>query len=587
MYEYLPHCADSSTIITTRDKRVAYRLSHQEETIVVGPMTMQDADDLLHARLTAENLHPRHAEDHKQLLKVLDHLPLAITQAAAFITENSIKVSEYLEILKVNQAEVEDLLSEELGDHRRDAGSPSSILGTLKPSFDQIAKQKPLAAELLSFMAFLDRNGIPKSLLKRKDVRTVDFVQALGTLQSFSLIETQRGGVSFGMHRLVQISLQKWLRSSCETWQGVAVKVLSERFPQGNYENWEECETLSPHAQTVLAYTDDADENIQQRALILHNLADFDQQQGRYDEAEVRLKEVITMRTDLFGISNSETLRSMSCLGEVLFRKQSYAEASSVLRTVVAENSKLKGPDAEETLYNTALLAEVVQGEGKFSEAEELFRKSLQGEGKTLRDVDVMRIADNFGAVLRDQKQYDEAEIWIRKGLLGRERLLGHTHPATLRSVNHLSLILQMMGRLDAAEVLAQRAVAGSETILGRDHHLTLISVHNYARLLRMRGQYDAATEQGRRALDGLTKVLGPQNRATLGCLQTLAFIDEQQGNYLDAEKLLLRVVEGYTKTLGADHEHTLNSVKDLDRIRALRDGKTPLYPVTAENVPY
>ena len=297
MHEYLPRCGDCKTVITTRDKRVAYRLSDREDPIVVDTMTTSDASDLLKSRLSDENLHPRHANDHRQLLEVLGHLPLAITQAAAFITENSITVSEYLEILSVNQAEVENLLSEELGDHRRDARSPSSVLGTLKPSFDQIAKRKPLAADLLSFMAFLDRNGIPKSLLKRDDVRTVDFISALGTLQSFSLIGAQRGGLSFDMHRSVQVSLQTWLRTSRDRWEREALKMLSERFPPGNYENWAEYETLSPHAQTVLDYAHNTEEGIMQRAQILHNLASFDEQQSRYDLAERRLKEVITMRT--------------------------------------------------------------------------------------------------------------------------------------------------------------------------------------------------------------------------------------------------------------------------------------------------
>jgi hypothetical protein len=136
-----------------------------------------------------------------------------------------------------------------------------------------------------------------------------------------------------------------------------------------------------------------------------------------------------------------------------------------------------------------------VQGEGKFSESEELFRRSLQGEGKTLKDADVMKIADNFGAVLRDQKKYEESEYWIRKGLLGRERIFGNTHPATLRSVNHLALILELLGRLNESEAMAQRAITGSEIVLGRDHHQTLMSVHTHGDLLRVMVRYVAATE--------------------------------------------------------------------------------------------
>lgn len=569
MHQYLPRCEDGNTIITSRDKRVAYRLSDREEPILVENMTTNDAGALLRSRLSQENLDSRYVGDHRQLLDVLGHLPLAITQAAAYITENNIKVSEYMEILRANHAEVEDLLSEELGDHRRYPESPSSILESLKPSFDQIVRQKPLAADLLSFMAFVDRNGIPKSLLKRDGVRTIDFISALGTLQSFSLIGTQRGGASFDMHRLVQVSIQRWLRRSREKWQSEAVRTLSERYPLGNYENWDECEILSPHAQTVLSYTVGVEEAVLQRARILHNLATFDEQQSRYGAAERRLREAIAIRKDRIGIDNSETIRSMSCLGEVLFRKGEYSEAGSVLHHVIEASSRLFGPQAEETLYNTALLAEVVQGEGKFSESEELFRKSLQGEGKALKDVDMMRIADNFGAVLRDQKKYVESESWIRKGLLGREKIFGDTYPATLRSVNHQALILQLLGRLEEAEAMAQRAVAGSEIVLGRDHHQTLMTVHTHGDLLRDLGRYQAATEQARRVIDGYTKVLGPQDRSTARALRSLGLIEELKGNLEEAERLLQQAVDANTKALGAEHEHTIDSINDLERVSA------------------
>ena len=577
MHQYLPRCEDRSMIITSRDKKVAYRLTDREDPIMVENMTTNDAEALLKSRLSQNNLHPRYSDYRRQLLDFLGCLPLAITQAAAFVTENNIEVSEYIDILRVNQAEVEDLLSEELGDHRRYLEAPSSVLGSLKPSFDQIVKQNPLAADLLSFMAFLDRNSIPKSLLKREGVRTFDFVSALGTLQNFSLISTRRGGAAFDMHRLVQVSIQSWLRGERERWQNEAVRALSERFPPGDYENWEECETLSPHAQTVLSYTIGDEEGAVLRAQILHNLATFDEQQSRYVLAEQRLREVVTVRTNVLGIGNSETIRSMGCLGEVLFREGQYAEAASVLGVVIEESSKLFGPETEETLYNIALLAEIVQGEGKFSESEELFRRSLQGEGKTLRDADVMRIADNFGSVLRDQKKYEESEYWIRKSLLGRERIFGNTHPATLRSVNHLALILKLLGRFNESEIMAQRAITGSEIVMGHDNHQTLISVHTHGDLLRVMGNYDAATEQCRRALNGYTKVLGPQHRATMRAFRSLGLIEEQEGRFAKAEQLLQQAVEGNTKALGADHVHTLDSMNDLRRISARLQAQEPI----------
>ena len=147
----------------------------------------------------------------------------------------------------------------------------------------------------------------------------------------------------------------------------------------------------------------------------------------------------------------------MSYLGEELFREGKYDHAERILRRVILESTKLFGPRAEETYYNTGLLAEFVQGQGKLPEAEKLLRQALEGEGDTHGGVLAMKIADSLGAVLRDEGNFDEAEMWIRKSLIGRENLLGPTHLETLRSVNHLALLPSKMDCPEEAELLLQK----------------------------------------------------------------------------------------------------------------------------------
>lgn len=72
-------------------------------------------------------------------------------------------------------------------------------------SFDHIRKQQPYAADMLSLMSVLDRQGLQKTLLCVDDVQEADFIAAFGTLQAFSLITMDKGGVAFEMHRLIQV----------------------------------------------------------------------------------------------------------------------------------------------------------------------------------------------------------------------------------------------------------------------------------------------------------------------------------------------------------------------------------------------
>jgi hypothetical protein len=165
LINYFPRSSNGLTLITTRDKRVGERLANREKAIIVLPMTKPEAERLLWSKAAEEESLDKTKS--RELLEVLGYLPLAITQAAAYISENNITVEEYVEAIYAEDSEIQDLLTEDLPDLRRDFESQSSVIRTWKVSFDQIRKQKPRAAEILSLMAVLDRQGIPKTLLRK------------------------------------------------------------------------------------------------------------------------------------------------------------------------------------------------------------------------------------------------------------------------------------------------------------------------------------------------------------------------------------------------------------------------------------
>ena len=84
-------------------------------------MAGQEAERLLWSKVAQEDNFDKTKSN--KLLEVLEYLPLAITQAAAYISENSIKVEEYLEAFCAEDSEMQDLLSEDLPDHRSDRDS--------------------------------------------------------------------------------------------------------------------------------------------------------------------------------------------------------------------------------------------------------------------------------------------------------------------------------------------------------------------------------------------------------------------------------------------------------------------------------
>ncbi|KAJ4167391.1 hypothetical protein NW754_011206 [Fusarium falciforme] len=95
-------------------------------------------------------------------------MPLAITQAAAFINRRAprMSTSKYLDEFRRSDTKRARLLNRDAGDLRRDESASNSIVTTWQITFDQIRRERPSAADLLSFMSFFNPQGIPESALQ-------------------------------------------------------------------------------------------------------------------------------------------------------------------------------------------------------------------------------------------------------------------------------------------------------------------------------------------------------------------------------------------------------------------------------------
>ncbi|ERF73050.1 hypothetical protein EPUS_08614 [Endocarpon pusillum Z07020] len=566
LVSYLPRNSKGSIIITTRDARVGERLSEREKSITVLPLVVQEAEHLLRSKLQqdAEWSEPDAAE----LLKLLGCLPLAITQAAAFISENMITVAKYTDILQASDSELTDLLSEDLQDPRRDLDAPSSVIRTFKLSFDQIQRQKPRAAQMLSLMAVLDRQGIPEEFLHREDERSTEFITALGTLQAFSLITAETGGKTFTMHRLVHLSIQHWLelQNTKAEYQDEAVKMLSELFPSGKHENWKICEALSPHARVVLGYNYTSQSSMLHRATLLYNAAWYDWEQGRYNVAYKGGLESYNIRQRLLGENTCKSLDSLALMALVLWEQGKYEAAEEMSRQALDGYEKVLGKEHPDTLMSINNLALVLNGQGKYEAAEKMHQRALDGYEKVLgkEHPDTLMSVHNMASALSGQGKYEAAEKMYQQALDGYEKVLGKEHPDTLMSVLNLASALRGQGKYEAAEEMSRQALDEYEKVLGKEHPDTLMSVNNLASALSGQGKYEAAEKMYQQALDGYEKVLGKEHPDTLMSVHNMASVLRDQGKYEAAEEMNQRALDGREKVLGKEHPGTLRSVYSL-----------------------
>src|SRR5947207_12526809 len=83
---YIPRSPKGKVVVTTRDSRVSEHLADQKKCITVPLLAEHEAVCLLHSKLSRDSNCTD--ADIMILVKTLDCLLLAITQAAAFISKN-------------------------------------------------------------------------------------------------------------------------------------------------------------------------------------------------------------------------------------------------------------------------------------------------------------------------------------------------------------------------------------------------------------------------------------------------------------------------------------------------------------------
>ncbi|OSS43186.1 hypothetical protein B5807_12172, partial [Epicoccum nigrum] len=378
--DFLPQSPSGSIVVTSRSRDVAFRLTGSYDTVFeVRPMEERDALALLQKKLLRVGA-DADAEKARELVQALDRMPLAITQAAAYIAQRSPRtsVARYLDDVRRSDRDRARLLKKDVGDSRRDGRASNSIIATWQISFDHIRQEVPAAARLLSLMSLFDRQGIPESLLRDQyaadedkvdDKEVADFDDDINTLASYSLVEMSGAdGSEFEMHRLVQYSTKKWLELSgeLEGWKERYVALMDRSYPVSQHKNWKMCQALFPHAQ---AAADSQPDNANAKALeawasVLYKAAWYANDMGQYEAAGEMNQSALEAREKVLGREHPNTLASMNNLALVLDSQGKYEEAEAMHRQTLATREKVLGREHPNTLASMNNLASVLDRQG-------------------------------------------------------------------------------------------------------------------------------------------------------------------------------------------------------------------------------
>ena len=340
------------------------------------------------------------------LLGLLDGLPLAIAQAAAFLQESGIEFQTYIGFYEQQWKEFMD--SRDWADAPLQDYPDRSVWTTWAISYNAIQERHVATANLLLLWAFLDSKDLWYGLFAAAcsastttaislsewigDLASneVEFAKAIQLLRNYSLIEDVKDPASYATHPVVH----RWAyyfqgKDSRVQLAQLAVIVVGWAVPHNSSREYSTLQRrLLPHAQACSRW-----------------------------------------------VLTDETRRSPRSHNRVNMEIKVAEE-----RVVILDAIHLLG-----ILYTD---------QSKLGEAEKMYQRALQGKEKALGAEHTLTLntVNNLGLLYADQGKLGDAEKMYQRALQGYEKALSAEHMSTLDTVNNLGNLYADQGKLGEAE---------------------------------------------------------------------------------------------------------------------------------------
>ncbi len=511
--------------------------------------------------------------DHSDAAKVaerLGDLPLAIEQAAAWLTATGMPVERYLELL--------DTQLLRMLDENPPAGYDKTTAATWLLSLDRLRRHTPAAAKLLEVCAFFAPEAIPTTLLYSSRFTSVllpfdptlrdpilqgRLVREIGR---YALASVDSAQTTVQMHRLVQAVVQDSLSLDDRAENRRQVQEILAAAGRGDPdtpESWPAYARLWPHIRRSGALAS-ADPEVRQLVIdmvrYLYRRADFTSSRDLATEA------LALWRADESVGEDPTTLLLCFHLGNALWSLADYTRALQVDEHAVNRLGELVGPDHEYSIMAAGGLAADLRALGRYEDARALDEVSLARAQETFGQYHhrTLMIAGNLGVCLRMLGNFEAAAAIDEETLASRRRYFGDQNPNTLLSAANLGNDLRALGRFLESRSLLEATLATSRTLFGDDHTDTLRAAKHVSVTLRKVGEFQAANDLTIDTLRRYLEVTGPDHPDTLSCLMNRACEESALGDSQAAVATARAVIDGYSEVYSEAHPFLLAGLNNL-----------------------
>ncbi|BBH68347.1 hypothetical protein ACTI_50320 [Actinoplanes sp. OR16] len=475
-------------------------------------------------------------EDADSLAALLQDLPLALHQAAAWHAETGLGADEY-------RRRYDEKLAL-LGEVELPPEYPRPVGAAFGVSYDQLYARSIAAAQLLQLcshfgpepifveMLYNARNvpGLPAALHRQiADRSTIG--RELREIARYELIKFDQARGRFQLHRLVQSVLRRTLHD-------------------------DQRQTTSQHAHSILALANPGNPDE------LSNI-----ERSRHGQLSPHIQP-----SGIVGSTDLEARRVV--LDQIRYRYVvgDFAGSRDLAESTVQRWLAQWGERDELVLLARRHLATTLRSLGERSSALEIDEEVMRLIRETIGDESdhYFVTANGYAADLRALGRFQEAHDFDKDLLALIRRVLREDDPATLRTANNFAVDLRLLGEFGKARELDIETVRLWTEGYGSDFPETLFAVSNLVRDYYGLGLYGAGLTMQQEVITEHEVAVGSSHMSVLMARRTIAMLLRKLGRYTEAREQADTNYTAYAAQFPEHHEHTLAAAMSLGN--ALRD---------------
>lgn len=497
---FFPTDGPGRILVTSRNARWA----QAARTVEVDVFARNESIALLRKR------GPELPEDQAyRIAEALGDLPLAIEQAAAWLTETGMPVGEYLQIFEDERAGISTRRHELLA-----AGVPvdypEPVAAAWNMSLQRLAEHHPGALQLLRLCSGFAPEPISRRLLS--GVRGVSLSpelaevlqdpiklgHAIREVNRYALMKINHRSNTIEMHRLVQAVLTGQMSTQQQADMRHSAHVLLAHGDPNDISppNFSRYADLFSHARASRAWECE-DKWVRQ---MVRNVIRFLYAWGDHEGCRAFAGQVVEAWRESLGEESLETLSASRTLGHALNVLGHYSEARELNARTLAllRNSPAAGEDHEDTLSTIGAVAHDARLMGDFAKALEL-----------------------------------EYGRWVRA-----VRLFGDEDPLALGAANDYAQALRAAGDFPRARQISRSARDTAAVVLGEDALLTILLDTNLSVDIRESGDYLGARDVQERTYERSRHSLPENAPVATNALRALGVARRKAGDHEGAREL-------------------------------------------------